>query len=507
MLTKNPFSKVFRYIIVASVILLTLAAEDCGKILTTEADPVHGGIVLHDPDDGPRPQTPSDQEINQGNEVRIEAVPNPGFIFSHWEQTNLETAVVIFDMPSRDMTRTAIFVIDPAIAAGDPPAVFIASHAEGDQIPTGTVTFSGTAMDGVDGPLTGDSLVWISERSGVIGSGETITKGMGCGIDIITLTAANSAGLIGSASINVTLGTIPENPSTVFQCNKRPELTIESPAADAVFLTSDSITFTGSSHDLEDGILPGGSLVSSSQTDGDLGTGETITVSLSPGTQRIRLDALDSQGWNAFTANLTILVEQAGNFPPAATITSPAEGGTFLTSDVISLTGTGLDHEDNILTGTSLVWVSNLDGDHGAGESITASLSACSHVISFDVTDSGGGTVSEFVNITVEAAPTALIKVPAQDGIFQVGDSIAFSRSANDPEDGPLTNGSLIWTSHLDGQIGTGESFSVVSLSAGGTQHCIDRHGQPAGCGKRHCRYHRNPPQRAANGIHLHRVK
>ena len=330
---------------------------------------------------------------------------------------------------------------------------------------------------------------------------------MGCGIDIITLTAANSAGLIGSASINVTLGTIPENPSTVFQCNKRPELTIESPAADAIFLTSDSITFTGSSHDLEDGILPGGSLVSSSQTDGDLGTGETITVSLSPGTQRIRLDALDSQGWNAFTANLTILVEQAGNFPPAATITSPAEGGTFLTSDVISLTGTGLDHEDNILTGTSLVWVSNLDGDHGAGESITASLSACSHVISFDVTDSGGGTVSEFVNITVEAAPTALINVPAQDGIFQVGDSIAFSRSANDPEDGPLTNGSLIWTSHLDGQIGTGESFSVVSLSAGGTQHCIDRHGQPAGCGKRHCRYHRNPPQRAANGIHLHRVK
>jgi hypothetical protein len=72
------------------------------------------------------------------------------------------------------------------------------------------------------------------------------------------------------------------------------------------------------------------------------------------------------------------------------------------------------------------------------------------------VTDDGaGGNTTPVVDITS----------PADGSLFQEGDSIAFSGTATDAEDGDLTPG-LVWTSDLDGQIGTGGSFSSV-LSPG----------------------------------------
>jgi subtilisin len=57
--------------------------------------------------------------------------------------------------------------------------------------------------------------------------------------------------------------------------------------------------------------------------------------------------------------------------------------------------------------------------------------------------------------------PTVSITSPANGASFDSGASISFSGSASATEDGDLT-GSLVWTSNLDGQIGTGGSFSAV---------------------------------------------
>jgi subtilisin family serine protease len=57
--------------------------------------------------------------------------------------------------------------------------------------------------------------------------------------------------------------------------------------------------------------------------------------------------------------------------------------------------------------------------------------------------------------------PTVSISSPANNASFASGTSISFSGSASDAEDGDLT-GSLVWTSSLDGPIGTGGSFSAV---------------------------------------------
>lgn len=70
----------------------------------------------------------------------------------------------------------------------------------------------------------------------------------------------------------------------------------------------------------------------------------------------------------------------------------------------------------------------------------------------------GGGT-------PVNNPPSVTITSPADGTTVSSGASVSFAGSATDAEDGDITN-SLVWTSDLDGQIGTGGSFSAI-LSEG----------------------------------------
>jgi hypothetical protein len=76
--------------------------------------------------------------------------------------------------------------------------------------------------------------------------------------------------------------------------------------------------------------------------------------------------------------------------------------------------------------------------------------------------------------------PVATITTPAPDAPFTEGQPVAFSGGATDPEDGALAGASLVWTSDRDGRIGTGTSFSTVTLSVGThvvTLTATDSHG------------------------------
>jgi len=70
-------------------------------------------------------------------------------------------------------------------------------------------------------------------------------------------------------------------------------------------------------------------------------------------------------------------------------------------------------------------------------------------------------------NLIVRATPVVEIDAPAADAKFAVGALLAFSGSAVDSEGAALTGEALVWTSDLDGQIGTGVGFSSTELSPG----------------------------------------
>jgi hypothetical protein len=97
--------------------------------------------------------------------------------------------------------------------------------------------------------------------------------------------------------------------------------------------------------------------------------------------------------------------DSSANTSPTATITSPTDGSTFTEGDTITFTGSGTDAEDGTLTGSSLVWTSNIDGQIGTGTSFTRNdLSVGTHTITLTATDSDAATGSDSVTITVASA-------------------------------------------------------------------------------------------------------
>jgi len=94
------------------------------------------------------------------------------------------------------------------------------------------------------------------------------------------------------------------------------------------------------------------------------------------------------------------------NRSPTTTITSPSDGTIFTEGNAASFIGAGTDPEDGQLTGNSLVWTSNKDGQIGTGQSFTkTNLSVNTHTITLTAKDSKGATGTDSVTITVASTP------------------------------------------------------------------------------------------------------
>ena len=255
--------------------------------------------------------------------------------------------------------------------------------------------------------------------------------------------------------------------------NQAPTATITAPADGATVDEFQSVSFQGSASDPEDGSLTGSALVWSSSLDGSIGTGTSFTRNdLSPGDHVITLTATDTEGASgSATANLTIT--DVPNEAPTAQITSPADGASATVGESVTFTGTATDDEEGTLSGASLVWTSDLDGTLGTGSSVTTNtLSGGTHKIALTATDSEGAFGADTIDFAVTGAPSVAITAPTDQAsgaphtVFE-GTAITFTGSATDAEDGTLTGAALEWTSNVDGQIGTGQSFSTSALSPG----------------------------------------
>lgn len=158
-----------------------------------------------------------------------------------------------------------------------------------------TINFRGFGFD-PDEIIPDTNLAWSSNLDGVLGTGSNIRKPLSAGVHTITLTAADFFGLTGQDSIVVTVVAGPGFPTAA----------ILSPANRAAFLTGTLITFTGQGTDPEDGTLAGASLRWSSNRDGLLGTGTTVSVVFSGPPSRcqfvqhiITLEVTDRDGHTA----------------------------------------------------------------------------------------------------------------------------------------------------------------------------------------------------------------
>jgi glucose/arabinose dehydrogenase/PKD repeat protein len=134
------------------------------------------------------------------------------------------------------------------------------------------------------------------------------------------------------------------------------------------------------------------------------------------------------------------------NRPPTAVATAtPTSGSPPL---MVSFDGSGSSDPD----GGALTYAWDLDGD-GAFDDSTAIrptftyTAQGSYTATLRVTDPGGLSATDAVTISVgNTAPTATINTPAAGTTWKVGDTISFSGSATDLQDGPLPASRLSWS-------------------------------------------------------------
>jgi hypothetical protein len=89
------------------------------------------------------------------------------------------------------------------------PLVSIISPTGFTVVPSGAINLSGTAYDADDGVLAGVSLVWSSNRDGLLGTGANLVAvSLSPGTHMITLTATDSAAQAASAAVPVFSGAV-----------------------------------------------------------------------------------------------------------------------------------------------------------------------------------------------------------------------------------------------------------------------------------------------------------
>ena len=160
------------------------------------------------------------------------------------------------------------------------------------------------------------------------------------------------------------------------------------------------------------------------------------------------------------------------NAPPIVTLASPATGSHFTEGDPVPFQGSAIDQEDGVLYGASLSWSSDKDGDFATGTNPTiTTLSPGGHNVILTASDSEGLSADESIAIVIDALPPqppiVEIAQPESDDVFASGVEVAFLGLADDPDGPDLEESRFVWSSDLDGEIGTGRLIGVDSLSAG----------------------------------------
>ncbi|MEW6202507.1 MAG: carboxypeptidase regulatory-like domain-containing protein [bacterium] len=363
-------------------------------------------------------------------------------------------------------TATLNFTIT-STTGNNPPLATIVSPADGATYTEGvTINFSGTGVDPETGSIAGAALSWSSSIDGDIGTGTLLQKSdLTVGTHIITLTASDPLGATDTDSITIGVLTAAANTA--------PTAAIITPASGSTFLTTQNVVLSGTGVDAQDGSLTGAALNWTSSIDGILGAGNTLTMALSAGTHLISLTVTDSGGLTDSDMVTITVTTPTTNTPPTAVIATPADDAMFQSGQNIIFSGSAADTEDGILTGAALAWSSSIDGALGIGALVSRNdLSVGTHTITLTATDSNDNAATDTVTIaviesTVNNAPNAIITTPANGSAFTAGQLITFTGGATDAEDVAITGASLVWTSSIDGSLGTGVLLLKSNLSEG----------------------------------------
>ena len=208
---------------------------------------------------------------------------------------------VSFIVPWVDGTQSVALVhgeelLDERLVSNNPPQVLITS-------PTGAETWNlgethEVAWQGLD--LDGDSLVYTLFYSNNGGAEWILLAGdltaTTYPVDVNSMAGGSDVRfrVVATDGINTA---VDETDQAITIPNQPPSPNILNPASGSVVVPGGLVVLQGSATDMEDGTLPDGSLVWSSNRQGELGVGPSVALNtLNPGKHVITLTATDSYG-------------------------------------------------------------------------------------------------------------------------------------------------------------------------------------------------------------------
>ena len=199
--------------------------------------------------------------------------------------------------------------------ANTAPVVTISAPGNNASFAGGTnISFTGSARDNEDGTISA-RLVWTSSRDGQIGTGASFSRTLTAGTHSVKATATDSKGTSSYSTISVTV-------SATTTTNQVPTVSITSPINNTTVAPGTALAFVASAADAEDGNLTS-KIAWSSSVSGSLGTGGSISRTLTAGTHKVRASVTDGKGATA-TSYVTVVVS------------SSATSGSWLTAKAIA---------------------------------------------------------------------------------------------------------------------------------------------------------------------------
>lgn len=256
-----------------------------------------------------------------------------------------------------------------------------------------------------------------------------------------------------------------DDSDNIFQVlQKSPTARIISPSNNSNYSNIQTVVFNGEALDTEDGHLNGSALEWTSNKQGLLGYGRSISYSgLLPGIHTITLTPKDKEGVVGNPSTIQISVTAVPPIADAGANQNDTVGG------IVQLNG-------NKSSGMGqLIYRWEIIAKPADSKAILSDINSVQptfvsdlpgeYIIQLFVRDSSGLGAVDRVTVNVNSSngiPNPQITSPRNGAQFFTGQTITFEGVAEDREDGELTGSSLQWHSSRDGPLGTGNRISVV---------------------------------------------